>query len=549
MRKIYLHSIVALFAVALLAGQSANAQLLFDNGPIVTHAGQGAGGTDLSVLQDTSLNLNILGVGHQVQFANRVADDFVVPSGGWIVDSIVFYAYQTGSPTTSPITTVRFQVWDTIPYVSGGSIVFGDTTTNRMTSTKWSGAWRVTQLTMTSTQRPIMRQLCVINGGMTLSEGTHWIEWQSDGNQSLSGPWCPVVSIMGKDTTGNGMQSTTPGVFFPYIDDSTLAPQGFPFILYGKAGSGAVFANAGNDTTVCPNSTITIGGNPAGSGGQGSLSYSWSPINGLSNGSIANPTATVTTTTTYVLTVTDSVGKTDTSSVVITVGPVSAELLGNDTTICDPNHTLDAGSGYTSYNWSTGANTQTITIGATGTYFVQAMGSNGCTYNDTINLTFATAPVAAFTYSSSNGITYTFVDGSTDASSWLWDFGDGNTSNNQNPMHTFGSNGTYTVKLTVDGACGTDTSTQTLNVISREEFASYFQVYPNPAKENIFIKWTKADFNRISVSVISPEGKSVLQKHFTDGTGSLEVSNLSSGLYFVVIRSGDKIAVKKIGIE
>ena len=45
--------------------------------------------------------------------------------------------------------------------------------------------------------------------------------------------------------------------------------------------------------------------------------------------------------------------------------------------------------------------------------------------------------------------------------SWNWDFGDGSTSNDQNPTHTYKEVGTYTVSLTVSNDAGTDTETKT----------------------------------------------------------------------------------------
>ena len=45
--------------------------------------------------------------------------------------------------------------------------------------------------------------------------------------------------------------------------------------------------------------------------------------------------------------------------------------------------------------------------------------------------------------------------------SWLWDFGDGNTSVSQNPSHTYSTGGTYTVSLTVTNSYGSDTETKT----------------------------------------------------------------------------------------
>ena len=51
-----------------------------------------------------------------------------------------------------------------------------------------------------------------------------------------------------------------------------------------------------------------------------------------------------------------------------------------------------------------------------------------------------------------------FTDQSTgDITSWSWDFGDGATSTEQNPSHTYTDAGTYTVSLTVTGLGGSDT--------------------------------------------------------------------------------------------
>ena len=56
-------------------------------------------------------------------------------------------------------------------------------------------------------------------------------------------------------------------------------------------------------------------------------------------------------------------------------------------------------------------------------------------------------------------LTVTFTDGSTSTpTSWLWDFGDGDSTNAtvQNPVHTFGSVGTYYVNLTATNDGGSD---------------------------------------------------------------------------------------------
>jgi PKD repeat protein len=77
-------------------------------------------------------------------------------------------------------------------------------------------------------------------------------------------------------------------------------------------------------------------------------------------------------------------------------------------------------------------------------------------------------PISAFSYSPTD-LTVVFTDVSSDSDgtivSWLWNFGDGNTSGQQNPSHSYGADGNYTVSLAVtddDGAV--DISTQTISV-------------------------------------------------------------------------------------
>jgi len=71
-------------------------------------------------------------------------------------------------------------------------------------------------------------------------------------------------------------------------------------------------------------------------------------------------------------------------------------------------------------------------------------------------------PVASFSASPLNTCNgeVSFTDESNFAESWEWDFGDGNTSTSQNPVHTYTSNGTYTVMLTVTNAYGNDSHTE-----------------------------------------------------------------------------------------
>jgi PKD repeat protein len=79
------------------------------------------------------------------------------------------------------------------------------------------------------------------------------------------------------------------------------------------------------------------------------------------------------------------------------------------------------------------------------------------------------APSASFNFAKA-GLTVTFVDTSTnDPTSWTWDFGDpasggANTSNAENPTHTFSAPGNYVVKLTVSNSGGSSSTNQLVTV-------------------------------------------------------------------------------------
>jgi len=77
-------------------------------------------------------------------------------------------------------------------------------------------------------------------------------------------------------------------------------------------------------------------------------------------------------------------------------------------------------------------------------------------------------PVTNFTSNVTEGnapLTVQFTDLSENATEWSWDFGDNNTSNEQNPAHTYAEAGTYTVNLSVSNPSGWDNITKTGYII------------------------------------------------------------------------------------
>jgi parallel beta-helix repeat protein len=131
----------------------------------------------------------------------------------------------------------------------------------------------------------------------------------------------------------------------------------------------------------------------------------------------------------------------------------------------------------TSWSWSFGDGSQenaTIqnpshTYTTAGIYTVSLNATNAGGSNTKISISYISvlvpAPTAAFTGTPATGIsplTVTFTDQSTNTpTTWNWSFGDGAKSNSQNPSHTYGNAGIYSVTLTVSNPYGTNTTTKT----------------------------------------------------------------------------------------
>ena len=215
-------------AVALASTASAQ---LWDNGPVITHTGTHPTGADVSLLQNDSLGLTTLGANVSPDTFS-IADNFTVgDEPGWFIDSIDFYAYQTGSGLESTLTDVYVQIWDGSPADSGSSVVWGDLATNLISDTDWTGAYRVSETNFDSEARPLM-SITADTSGLSLDEGEYWVEVSIDGSES-SGPWMPPVTIIGETDTGDAVRHTSSG-WEDWLDGGAETPQGMPFVMHGS---------------------------------------------------------------------------------------------------------------------------------------------------------------------------------------------------------------------------------------------------------------------------------------------------------------------------
>jgi PKD repeat protein/subtilisin family serine protease len=122
------------------------------------------------------------------------------------------------------------------------------------------------------------------------------------------------------------------------------------------------------------------------------------------------------------------------------------------------NSAWDFGDG----NTSAGSNpTNIYSIAGTYTVTLTAIGAGGTSQLIRANYILVNdpPPVADFVADITNGtfpLMVNFTNGSSEASSYSWDFGDGNLSADLNPQNTFTNAGTFTVTLTAIGPGGTN---------------------------------------------------------------------------------------------
>ncbi|MCO6499965.1 MAG: PKD domain-containing protein [Vicingus serpentipes] len=156
----------------------------------------------------------------------------------------------------------------------------------------------------------------------------------------------------------------------------------------------------------------------------------------------------------------------------VDVSCLPLEILTGSQVPCGPT-TLSAPPGGASYLWSTGETTETITPPSSGTYSVTITPFSGAGCGITLDTTVTIGPTSVTADFSNTmaciNVPFDFTDLSTEVNTtittWAWDFGDGGTSTQQNPSHTFSSSGTFNVTLTVtsDNGC-TDNVTIPINV-------------------------------------------------------------------------------------
>jgi hypothetical protein len=203
------------------------------------------------------------------------------------------------------------------------------------------------------------------------------------------------------------------------------------------------------------------------------------------------------------------------------------------------------GSGGTSCVWDNGTIGPDLIAGA-GPHEVTVTDSLGCTATTTFIIPAGTGPVAGFTAAPAFvDEPVALVNTSQMSSSWSWDFGDGSTSEDSTPVHSWSDPGTYTVSLTAtDGICS-DAFTMDIPV----SLGVPTTIADAPDRRG-FAAWS----DRQNITILHPFGKQPVDVNVIDATGRTTIRLLASmspdrieipdqdmptGIWFVRVTSGD----------
>ncbi|MFT6384563.1 MAG: PKD repeat protein [Bacteroidia bacterium] len=230
-----------------------------------------------------------------------------------------------------------------------------------------------------------------------------------------------------------------------------------------------------------------------------------------------------------------------------------------DTTICEGTELTMKAYGGDTYEWSNGLLTQENAVSPlTETkYDVVIRSAEGCEDFEDITVSVDPLPIAAFSYRDFKD-SVVFTNKSQLATSYLWSFGDGATSTDEDTYHIYTDSADYTIVLTATNDCGDVDSSITINVkvpkkvngITDLALWKNMTLYPNPSSGLLHYTIDNPLVGVMHVSIIDIAGKALCTTSSIKGSneikGTLDIATLTNGIYFVEFRVNNSVVRTKV---
>jgi hypothetical protein len=235
--------------------------------------------------------------------------------------------------------------------------------------------------------------------------------------------------------------------------------------------------------------------------------------------------------------------------------PVTVSAAGATTFCAGGSVTLNAASSGTSYLWSNGMTGASVSITTSGTYSVQVSNAAGCEVNsDAITVTVNPVPTANF-FTTGIFPTIAFNNWTAGATSYAWDFGDGGTSTDQNPIHNYAVEDTFLVCLIATSAQGcSDTLCQNISVSTAagEPVLSGLSVHPNPTTTQSQLKFVLDHSADMTLRLVTLSGQVVLEQAYDLNAGPnqlmVDLAAYPAGIYLARLQGADFVQTVRIAV-
>lgn len=157
-------------------------------------------------------------------------------------------------------------------------------------------------------------------------------------------------------------------------------------------------------------------------------------------------------------------------------------------------------------------------------------------------------PMPSFSYAI-DGLTVSFINLSTQSNSYVWNFGDGNTSNEENPVHTYAGPGSYNVTLNASSSnCNSAISESVVlspNSTSAASTRKVVRLFPNP-NSGVFCIDTDWQWERWQLYGLHGQ---LIQEGIHQPVPCIQIAGLAAGLYSIRLSDTNETVVLMVVIQ